>query len=287
MSEERRSRVLGAVRRWVARSVVRPVEERLARVVRTEVERIVVERTATEVQRAVTEVQRAVTELQRAVWEVEFRARRDLLAAGERAAALSSARFAHRVMPTAREFHDPVSTLVYALEIAPQGGMALECGVFEGRSLAVIADARKGREVFGFDSFQGLPEDYRPHVRQGAFALERAPEVEGAELVVGWFDDTLPGFLDAHPGPVDFLHVDGDLYSSTVTVLRLVGPRLHPGSVVVFDEFFNWPGWEDDGEFRAWQEYLARTGTQAEYVAYTVNDEQVVVRILEPGDSWT
>src|SRR3954470_15256529 len=98
MSNERRSRVLGAVRRWVARSVVRPVEERLARVVRTEVERIVVERTATEVQRAVTEVQSAV-------WEVEFRARRDLLAAGERAAALSSARFAHRVMPTAREFH--------------------------------------------------------------------------------------------------------------------------------------------------------------------------------------
>jgi len=279
--------VLGAVRRWVARSVVRPVEERLARVVRTEVERIVVERTATEVQRAVTEVQSAVTELQRAVWEVEFRARRDLLAAGERAAALSSARFAHRVMPTAREFYDPVSTLVYALEIAPQGGMALEFGVFEGRSLAVIADARKGREVYGFDSFQGLPEDYRPHVRQGAFAVDRLPQVEGAELVAGWFDDTLPAFLETHPGPVDFLHVDGDLYSSAVTVLALVGPRLLAGSVIIFDEFFNWPGWEDDGEFRAWEEYLERTGTKVEYEAYTSNNEQVVVRITEPGDSRT
>src|SRR3954462_15437518 len=268
MSKERRSSVLGPVRRWGARSVVRPLEERLARVVRTEVERIVVERTA-------TDVQRAVTELQRAVWEVEFRARRDLLAAGERAAALSSARFAHRVMPTAREFHDPVSTLVYALEIAPQGGMALEFGVFEGRSLAVIADARKGREVYGFDSFQGLPEDYRPHVRQGAFAVDRLPQVEGAELVVGWFDDTLPGFLETHPGPVDFLHVDGDLYSSAVTVLDLVGPRLQPGSIVIFDEFFNYPGWQKH-EFRAWEEYLARTGTEVTYEAYTSNNEQVV-----------
>ena len=247
----------GAVRRWLARTVVPPVERRLARVVRGEIDR--------------------------AVGEAEFRARRDLLAVGERDAALTSAKFAHRTMPTARTFTDPRSTLEYALEIAPQGGMALEFGVFEGRSLAVIAEARKGREVYGFDSFQGLPEDYRPHVRQGAFALDRMPQVEGAELVVGWFDATLPGFLAAHPGPVDFLHVDGDLYSSAVTVLRLVGPRLLPGSVVIFDEFFNWPGWEDDGEFRAWQEYLEASGTLVEYEAYTSNNEQVVVRITEPG----
>lgn len=256
MVQGRGGPLLGAARRWVARTFVHPLEERLARIVRTEVERI--------------------------VEESEFRARRDLLAVGERDAARSSARWAHRMMPTAREFHDPTSTLEYALELAPQGGMALEFGVFQGRSLAVIAEARKGREVYGFDSFEGLPEHYRPHVRRGAFALDRLPEVEGAELVVGWFDDTLPGFLEAHPGPVDFLHVDGDLYSSAVTVLSLVGPRLLAGSVVLFDEFFNYPGWDDSGEFRAWQEYLERTGTTVEYEAYTSNDEQVVARIIEP-----
>ena len=253
----RRSHLLDAVRRWSFRAVLRPLEACLARVVRTEVERV--------------------------VGEAEFRARRDLLAAGERDAARSSARWAHRVMPTAREFHDPLSTLEYALQLAPQGGMALEFGVFRGRSLTVIAEARKGREVYGFDSFEGLPEDYRPHVRRGAFSVDRLPRVDGAELVVGWFDDTLPDFLDTHPGPVDFLHVDGDLYSSAVTVLSSVGPRLLPGSVVIFDEFFNYPGWDDGGEFRAWEEYLARTGTVVEYEAYTSNNEQVVVRIIEPG----
>jgi hypothetical protein len=268
--------MLGAVRRWARRMVVVPVELRVGRVVRTVDDHVV----RTEVDRVVrAEVDRAIREIH----DLEFRARRDLLAVGERDAALTSAKFAHRVMPTAREFHDPGSTLEYALGIAPQGGMALEFGVFEGRSLAVIADARKDREVYGFDSFQGLPEDYRPHVRRGAFALDRLPDVEGAELVIGWFDDTLPKFLATHPGPVDFLHVDGDLYSSAVTVLTLVGPRLLAGSVVIFDEFFNWPGWEDDGEFRAWQEYLDRTGTQVVYEAYTSNNEQVVVRIVEPG----
>lgn len=257
MAEGRLIRPFGAVRRWLGKTVVRVSEERLARIVRAEVERV--------------------------VGESEFRARRDLLAAGERDAAASSARWAHRVMPTARAFHDSLSTLEYALRIAPQGGMALEFGVFQGRSLAVIAEARKSREVYGFDSFEGLPEDYRPHVRKGAFALDRLPRVEGAELVVGWFDDTLPGFLDTHPGPVDFLHVDGDLYSSAVTVLSLVSPRLRAGSVVLFDEFFNYPGWDEGGEFRAWKEFLEGTGATVEYEAYTSNNEQVVVRIIDPG----
>lgn len=257
MSGADRTGARGVLRRWAGRRVVRPLEERLARIVRGEVERV--------------------------VGGAEFRSRRDLLAAGEREAALTSARWARRVMPTGREFHDPLDTLRHGLDLAPTGGMALEFGVFQGRSLQVIADTRKGREVYGFDSFQGLPEDYRPHVRQGAFALDRLPQVDGAELVVGWFDDTLPGFLEEHPGVVDFLHVDGDLYSSAVTVLSLVGPRLAAGSVVVFDEFFNYPGWDEGGEFQAWEEYLARTGTTVRYEAFTSNNEQVVVRILEPG----
>ncbi|MCW2683891.1 MAG: hypothetical protein JWP33_1804 [Blastococcus sp.] len=245
-----------AVRQWAARRLGPPVEARLARIVRAEVERV--------------------------VGEAEFRARRDLLAVGERDAALSSARWAEEFMPRARSFTDPVSTLEHALAIAPKGGMALEFGVFAGRSLTVITEARKGVEVYGFDSFRGLPEVYRPHVREGAFALDRLPEVAGAELVVGWFEDTLPDFLARHAGPVDFLHVDGDLYSSAVTVLQHVGPRLQPGSVVIFDEYFNYPGWEKH-EYRAWQEYLQRTGATVGYEAYTVNNEQVVARIIDTG----
>ena len=91
----------------------------------------------------------------------------------------------------------------------------------------------------------------------------------------------LPGFLAEHPGPVDLLHVDADLYSAADTVLTLVGPRLHAGSVVVFDEYFNYPGWQRH-EHQAWQEYVERTGTTFSYEAYTYDHEQVVVRVTEP-----
>jgi predicted O-methyltransferase YrrM len=211
-----------------------------------------------------------------AVHDVEFRSRRDLWAAGEREAAESSARFAREVMPTASVFDDPIATLEHALSLAPTGGMALEFGVYEGRTLSVIAAARHNQQVFGFDSFQGLPEDWRSGLPAGTFATDHVPDIPGVELVVGWFADTLPDFLADHPDPVSFLHVDADLYSSTVTVLKHVGPRLRPGSVIVFDEYFNYPGWQRH-EHRAWQEFVASGALEFEYVAYTGNHEQVAV----------
>lgn len=212
----------------------------------------------------------------RAVHEVEFRSRRDLWAAGEREAATSSERFVQEVMPTARAFDDPLATLDYALSLASLDGMALEFGVYSGRTLKVIADARGNNQVFGFDSFEGLPEDWRVNIPAGTFATEQLPDIDGAELVVGWFSDTLPGFLANHPGPVAFLHLDADLYSSTATVLEHVGPRLLPGSVIVFDEYFNYPGWEQH-EHRAWREFVTKSGIDCQYTAYTCNNEQVVV----------
>jgi hypothetical protein len=159
--------------------------------------------------------------------------------------------------------------------------MALEFGVWKGTTLEIITAARGNRKVYGFDSFEGLPEDWRTGFPADTFAIDEGlPYVPGAELIKGWFNDTLPGFLAEHPEPVAFLHVDCDLYSSAKTVLDLVGPRLQPGSVVVFDEFFNYPGWRQH-EFRAWQEYVERTGIHFEYVGYSGADEQVIVKIVD------
>jgi len=205
--------------------------------------------------------------------------RRDMRRAGELEATLQSAALVKERMPTAKPFKSPRQTLEHALTLAPGGGMALEFGVYTGSTLEVIAHARDKKAVYGFDSFEGLPEAWRPGFPAGYFTLDNLPEVPGAELVVGTFADTLPGFVAEHRDPVDFLHVDCDLYSSTATVLEHVGPLLHPGSIVVFDEYFNYPGWPEH-EHRAWEEYVARRGLRFEYVAYTINDEQVAVKIL-------
>ena len=213
---------------------------------------------------------------------LEVRDRRDMLAAGERAAVASSAAFVAEHMPGARTFPAPEATLQYALSLAPRGGMALEFGVYSGATLTQIAEDRGGVEVYGFDSFAGLPEHWRAGFSRGTFVLDTVPEVAGAALVIGWFAETLPGFLTEHPGPVDLLHVDADLYSSTVTVLEHVGPRLRAGSVVVFDEYLNHPGWQH-GEHRAWSEYVAAYGLRFRYEALTHDHEQVVVVVETPA----
>ena len=210
--------------------------------------------------------------------QMEHRARRDLSFAGEMEAARQSADFIREHMQTAQPFPSPHRTLEYALTLAPRGGMALEFGVYEGTTLKIIAAARGDEAVYGFDSFEGLPETWRSGYPAGTFCLDNLPDVSGSELVVGWFDDVLPGFMQEHPGPVDFLHVDCDLYSSTKTVLDLVGPRLRSGSIVVFDEYFNYPGWQAH-EHRAWNEYVELKGLQCVYEGYTIDHEQVVVKV--------
>jgi predicted O-methyltransferase YrrM len=214
------------------------------------------------------------------VREAIYNSQRNLREAGERTATSESAAWIQQNMPASRQLPSPRQTLEHGLSLAPHGGMALEFGVYTGSTLEVIAQVRDHGSVYGFDSFEGLPEEWRPGFPAGTFAVDDRPDVPGAELVVGRFDDTLPGFLAGHPGPVDFLHVDCDLYSSTKTVLDHVGPRLHPGSVVVFDEYLNYPGWPEH-EHKAWLEYVEQTGLKFTYAGYTVDHEQVIVQVLE------
>ena len=134
------------------------------------------------------------------------------------------------------------------------------------------------RTVAGFDSFAGLPEAWRTGFPVGEFAQTEIPTVEGAEIVVGLFEDELPGFLARNEEQIAFLHVDCDLYSSTKTVFDLLGDRLAPDAILLFDEFFNYPGWRSH-EYRAWTEFTARTGRTFEYLGYTGNNEQVAVRL--------
>lgn len=212
--------------------------------------------------------------------QVEIRDRRDIFAASERQAVRESAEFAQQQMARVPTFRDPHATLEHALALAPTGGLALEFGVYTGTTLKIIAAARGGN-VYGFDTFTGLPEAWRTGFPAGRFDTDHPPDVAGAQLVVGLFADVLPGFLAGHDGPVDFVHIDSDLYSSARTVLDLVGPRLRPGSVLVFDEYLNYPDWAEH-EHRAWSEYVSETGTPFTYEGYTLDNEQVIVRISAP-----
>lgn len=158
-------------------------------------------------------------------------------------------------------------------------GLILEFGVYSGRTVSHIASFDAGK-VFGFDSFEGLPEDWRDDFRKGAFKRTDLPSVAAnVELVVGWFKDTLPVFLADHPGPVSFLHVDCDLYLSTQSIFQHLNDRIGPGTVIVFDEYFNYVGWRNH-EFKAFAEFIAATGLSYRYFGAVPTHQQVGVVIV-------
>jgi predicted O-methyltransferase YrrM len=219
-----------------------------------------------------------LTAVTRYLDELEQRVRRDMSHSQDIRAAKDSAAFVVEHMPKAPVFWHPHDTLRFALGEIKGPGLALEFGVATGTTLAIVADAvAADREVIGFDSFTGLPEPWRTGFPAGEFAQD-PPEIPGARIVPGLFEDTLPAFLQANDEPIAFLHLDADLYSSTKTVLDLAGDRLAPDAVVLFDEFLNYPGWQRH-EFRAWTEFIAATGRTFDYIAYTGNNEQVAIRL--------
>jgi hypothetical protein len=159
-------------------------------------------------------------------------------------------------------------------------GLVLEFGVATGRTLNHFARLLPGKTVYGFDGFQGLPEDWTSRMRRGFFARDSLPVVRSnCQLVVGWFDQTLPRWIKSNHQPVALLHVDCDLYSSTVTILNNLKHQIVPGTVIVFDEYINYPGWQLD-EFKAWQEYVAKHKIRYEYIGRVSRHQKVAVRVL-------
>jgi SAM-dependent methyltransferase len=164
---------------------------------------------------------------------------------------------------------------------AAAGGLFLEFGVATGNTIREIAAAAPaGTTVYGFDTFSGLPGDWSGHVETaGAFRQKGLPKVPGnVRLVRGLFADTLPGFMADNAGPVSFAHIDCDLYVSTVDILTHIGPRLGEGALLLFDEYFNYPGWKLH-EHRAWREYTEAEGIRYSYLGFTALDGRVLVRI--------
>jgi hypothetical protein len=183
-------------------------------------------------------------------------------------------------MPDALVRNDRFDLLKFALSKAPAEGLILEFGVEKGASLRHLA-ALTPRTVHGFDSFEGLPGDWGgTKEAKGAFDLQgRLPQVPAnAKLHIGWFDKTLPPFLAADPAPVALLHVDCDIYISTVTIFEGLKDRIKPGTVIVFDEYFNYPGWRNH-EYKAFQEFIAASGLTYSYLGFSAEKGHVAVII--------
>jgi|694.fasta_scaffold19606_1 hypothetical protein len=171
-------------------------------------------------------------------------------------------------------------------------GLWMEFGVYRGRSLSFIASQTKNL-VYGFDSFEGLHErwdannpkwvyslngkipdgaidgsnDENPGMFDSSPTKKIKPWASNIRLVKGYFEDSMPKFLEEHTDNVAFMNIDSDLYSSAKTVLTQLIDRIVPGTIICFDEICDYPDYRNH-EIKAFAEFLLDTGFNYKCLAY-------------------
>ena len=160
----------------------------------------------------------------------------------------------------------------------------MEFGVWQGASIKHWRGQNSNPEsrFYGFDSFEGLPEawgHFSSVQPKGTFSTSgKTPDIADprVEFVTGFFQDSLPGFLERFtPKHRLVVHCDADLYSSTLYVLASLDRVMRPGTIVVFDEFST-----AIDEFRAFMDYARSFRRTYRVVAATVpNHAQLAVEL--------
>lgn len=138
----------------------------------------------------------------------------------------------------------------------------MELGVFTGNTFNCIRSSLPNNiKLYGFDTFTGLPEDWMINDKdilyaKGTFSLDYIPHnTENTEFVVGNIEDTLDQFLRLNNKKISFVHFDMDLYNPTFFALKQMHNYFVNGSILVFDDFYNLPGWENYS-FKALLDYI-------------------------------
>ncbi len=194
----------------------------------------------------------------------------------------SSVAFEKAHLAEAADFKGRAQLFRYALDqVRHPDGLFLEFGVYKGDSINRLAALKPEVKWYGFDSFIGLPEAWTMGARRGAFSIggKLPPVRDNVTLIKGFFEDTLAAFAAQYRGgKIAFLHVDCDLYSATRTIFKELGDMLQAGTIVLFDEFINYPGWQE-AEYKAFIEFTAEGKRSFEYIGYVRTGGQVAVRL--------
>jgi hypothetical protein len=142
----------------------------------------------------------------------------------------------------------------------------LEFGVFKGRTTRYWSARLRHPEsvLHGFDSFEGLPEEWAGHAKGHIFdAQGEIPVIDDPRVrfFKGWFNQVLPTYT-VPPHDRLVLIMDADLHSSTTCVLQHLRPHIRPGTLIYFDEM-NHP----EHEPRAFDEFMRETGLKFKPIA--------------------
>ncbi len=164
-----------------------------------------------------------------------------------------------------------------AVSLSDRSRPFYEFGVWMGDSFRYLMKSYK--KGFGFDTFEGLPEDWRSVPKGSYSSFGKVPDVPGGEFIVGEFDTTLPSFFASERPKAALINLDADLYASTLSALKNARSIIDEQTVIIFDELIINQGWQQD-EFKALNEFCALFELQYEVLAVSLYTKQVVTRVL-------
>jgi hypothetical protein len=176
-----------------------------------------------------------------------------------------------------------LASLLYALQEVSLPGDFAEFGVYKGASAYFMEQFLYGDRILHlFDSFEGLPTDWFgvPGYKKGHFTTQgnlpkfRSPNVK---LYKGWFSDTVPQFNRDLSYPLSFIHMDADLYQSTMDVFRELNTNIGRDTILLFDEYIMK---DTDDEHRALIDWSKEFDREFEYL-WRSQSVQVAVRVIK------
>ncbi len=160
------------------------------------------------------------------------------------------------------------------IRVAELPNVYFEFGCHSARTFSAAARATrylkmKDAQLFAFDSFEGLPittKEDDGYFEAGTFLtpiedfLHLVKKQSGLILnqknvIKGYYEGSLTPEIQSKLPKVGVVHIDVDLYSSTVEVLKFIKPLLVVGTVLMFDDWYCFPLGENKGEKRAFDEF--------------------------------
>lgn len=193
-----------------------------------------------------------------------------------------SADYAQKNMIKAIAVNDRFDLIDTAISAAQIPGFVVEVGVFKGESLNYLAKKLPNQTIYGFDTFEGLPEVWRTGRPTGSYCsgdIEGLTFESNCKLYQGLCGDTLPVFKQEELANAKLIHIDCDLYQGAIDTLTILNDRIVSGTVILFDEYFNYPDLSLH-EFKAFQEFISETGKKYDYLAFNQRAEGVAIIIV-------
>tara|TARA_B100000700_G_C15025772_1_gene848043 strand:- start:594 stop:1796 length:1203 start_codon:yes stop_codon:yes gene_type:complete len=164
----------------------------------------------------------------------------------------------------------------YVLQISMKSRPFYEFGVWRGNSFRYLIKTLK--IGYGFDTFEGLPEDWH-NEKKGAYSAEGfLPKIKGGTFIKGKFEDSLPNFFKIKRPLASIINFDADLYSSTLCALNYSKSIIDKNTILIFDEFISNKNWEQD-EYKALNEFCLENNINYEVIAISYMTKQVALKL--------